>query len=111
MKYCSEHNILPAYFEQSQLLKKRSPRCTVVARTLYRRSFNYPLLMCVPHKYSTGQGTQKGMWWRRGARTLANKIILSGYYWPSFRKDATKYVKRCGKCQRFTNVPRLPSIP
>lgn len=46
-----------------------------------------------------------------GARTLANNIISSGYYWPSLRKDATEYVKICEKCQRFADIPRLPSAP
>ena len=42
------------------------------------------------------------------ARSLAHKLTRAGYYWPSLLHDATQYVKTCDKCQRFTNVPRVP---
>uniref|UniRef100_A0A2N9EWZ5 Integrase catalytic domain-containing protein n=1 Tax=Fagus sylvatica TaxID=28930 RepID=A0A2N9EWZ5_FAGSY len=43
-----------------------------------------------------------------GVRALAHKLIRVGYYWLSLLHDATQYVKTCDKCQRFTNVPRVP---
>ena len=43
-----------------------------------------------------------------GARSLAKKTIRQGYFWPTIERDATAYVKRCDKCQRFAPVSRLP---
>ena len=41
-----------------------------------------------------------------GSRSLVQKLIRAGYYWPTMQKDAHTYVKACDKCQRFSNVIR-----
>lgn len=45
-----------------------------------------------------------------GARSLMERVINQGFYWPTLREDAKAYVKSCNKCQVFENVPQLPSI-
>ncbi|XP_022883892.1 uncharacterized protein LOC111400737 [Olea europaea var. sylvestris] len=45
----------------------------------------------------------------QGARALAFKLIRYGYYWPTVKKDAQEYVKKCDKCQRFGNVIHPPA--
>ena len=37
----------------------------------------------------------------QGGRSLAHRAIGQGYWWPYMQKDATQYVKKCDKCQRF----------
>ncbi|RDY01260.1 hypothetical protein CR513_15437, partial [Mucuna pruriens] len=32
-------------------------------------------------------------------RALTRKIVRAGYYWSTLKKDCTKFVKRCDKCQ------------
>ncbi|XP_022841838.1 uncharacterized protein LOC111365514 [Olea europaea var. sylvestris] len=44
----------------------------------------------------------------QGARALAYKLIRYGYHWPTIKKDAAEYVKRCDKCQRFGNAIHVP---
>ena len=46
-----------------------------------------------------------------GSRSLANKAITAGYYWPTMRADAKEYVKKCDKCQRFAKVSHLHPEP
>uniref|UniRef100_A0A2N9HL41 Integrase catalytic domain-containing protein n=1 Tax=Fagus sylvatica TaxID=28930 RepID=A0A2N9HL41_FAGSY len=43
-----------------------------------------------------------------GARSLSNKIIRAGYYWPSIQMDTNSFVQRCDKCQRFANLLHSP---
>ena len=43
-----------------------------------------------------------------GPRSLVNKVVRTGYFWPTMQVDAIKIVKRCDKCQRYGNVQRLP---
>lgn len=43
-----------------------------------------------------------------GLRSLVNKIIKTGYYWPTMQKEAKEYVEKCFKCQRFGNIQRIP---
>ncbi|RVX00337.1 hypothetical protein CK203_024655 [Vitis vinifera] len=41
-----------------------------------------------------------------GGRSLARCVHSQGYYWPTMKKDATTYVKKCDKCQSGTPVRR-----
>ncbi|MEQ5213005.1 integrase zinc binding domain-containing protein, partial [Morganella morganii] len=45
----------------------------------------------------------------QGPRTLAQKIILMGYYWPSINMDCEQYVRRCATCQEFHKLPGRPA--
>ncbi|XP_074288142.1 uncharacterized protein LOC141613308 [Silene latifolia] len=36
-----------------------------------------------------------------GGRSLSNKALKQGYFWPTMRKDAMEFAKRCDACQRF----------
>ena len=43
-----------------------------------------------------------------GPRSLVNKVIQTGYFWPTMQMDAIELVKKCDKCQRYGNVQQLP---
>ena len=43
-----------------------------------------------------------------GPRSLISKITRVGYFWPTMRKEAKDFVKRCDKCQKYGNVHRTP---
>lgn len=45
-----------------------------------------------------------------GARSLFERVINQGYYWPTLRRDAQDFVKKCHNCQIYGDVPHLPSI-
>ncbi|KAK8956702.1 hypothetical protein KSP39_PZI001093 [Platanthera zijinensis] len=36
-----------------------------------------------------------------GARTLEQRILRQGYFWPTMRRDAEIYAKKCIQCQKF----------
>ncbi|OMO94607.1 Integrase, catalytic core [Corchorus olitorius] len=44
-----------------------------------------------------------------GGRSLAQKVMRLGCYWPCMRKDAVELVRKCEKCQLFAKVPRMPA--
>ena len=35
----------------------------------------------------------------QGKKQLYRCLLQMGYYWPTMKKDATKFVKRCHNCQ------------
>ncbi|XP_024028609.1 uncharacterized protein K02A2.6-like [Morus notabilis] len=43
-----------------------------------------------------------------GEQSLALKVLRQGYYWPTLKKDAFQYARRCDKCQRYVTIPRAP---
>ena len=49
------------------------------------------------------------MWNYSGGRFLAHRAHSQGYYWPTMKKDAAAYVKKCDKCQRHAPIPHVPS--
>ncbi|XP_074305132.1 uncharacterized protein LOC141640140 [Silene latifolia] len=46
-----------------------------------------------------------------GSRSLSNKALRKGYFWPTMRKDAMEYAKKCDACQRHAPVTNQPAEP
>ncbi|XP_074301214.1 uncharacterized protein LOC141632573 [Silene latifolia] len=44
-----------------------------------------------------------------GGRSLSNKTLRQGYFWPTMRKDAIVYVKKCEECPRQASVSHQPA--
>ena len=42
-----------------------------------------------------------------GPKSLVNKVMQTGYFWPTMQVDAVELMKKCDKCQRYGNVQRL----
>ena len=103
---------LPQDVEKARRVKKRVAMFTILNDTLYKRGFSMPYLKCVDEeevKYileEIHEGVCKD---HEGPRSLVSKVIKTGYFWPTLQKDAREFVKRCDKCQRFGNVPHLPT--
>ena len=107
-----EHQLLPTDLQKARILVKRAARYTIIRDILYKRSFSLPYLRCVKADkitnllYESHEGICGG---HPAARTLADKIRGQGFYWPTMRKDTEDYVRKCDQCQRFADIPRLPS--
>ena len=98
---------------QATALQKRAARYTVIDGALYRRSFSKPCLRCVssglvdPILIEVHEGVCGG---HPGGRSMEDKIIHIGYYWPNLRKDAQEYSQKYDKCQRYADTPYAPAI-
>ncbi|RDX92874.1 hypothetical protein CR513_24937, partial [Mucuna pruriens] len=78
---------------------------------LYRRGFSYPLLRFLDlkeEKYAMKEVQEGVCGIHIGGRALSNKIVRVRYYWPILKRDYTKFVKRCDKCQQFANLHKEP---
>ncbi|XP_052171692.1 uncharacterized protein LOC127787675 [Diospyros lotus] len=45
-----------------------------------------------------------------GARTLSQKALRQGYYWPTMVKDSEQLVRTCDRCQRTSNLVHIPAV-
>ena len=45
------------------------------------------------------------------ARKIADKILQSGFYWPSIFKDAHHFYTKCLQCQEAINISKRDEIP
>ena len=41
-----------------------------------------------------------------GGQSLAHKALRQGYFWLAMKIDAMAFVRKCYKCQRFSNIPK-----
>ncbi|VFQ91465.1 unnamed protein product [Cuscuta campestris] len=93
-------------------VKLRAPRFQMLDRRLYKRAFGGPLLRCLIRAEAerviaeVHEGVCAA---HQMSRTLAQRIILLGYFWPTMNQDCEKYVERCKTCQVFYKFPGRPA--
>ncbi|XP_022895281.1 uncharacterized protein LOC111409466 [Olea europaea var. sylvestris] len=103
---------LPSDARLARNIRARAPRYCMISGVLFRRSITLPYLRCLRELESSQALAEvhEGVCGNhQGARALAFKLIRYGYYWPTMKKDASEYVKRCDRCQRFGNVIHSPA--
>ncbi|RVW52865.1 hypothetical protein CK203_089636 [Vitis vinifera] len=103
---------LPKEPKQAHKIRVQAARFTLIGGHLYKRSFTNPYLRCLNHSealYVLAELHEGVCGNHSGGRSLAHKAHSKGYYWPTMKKDATTYVKKCDKCQRHAPIPHMPS--
>ena len=94
---------LPQNTEEARKIKKRAARFTILNDVLYKRGFSMPYLKCVDEeeaKYLLEEVHGGICGDHAGSRSLVNKVVRAGYFWPTMQVDAADIVRRCDKCQR-----------
>ncbi|XP_016185827.1 uncharacterized protein LOC107627512 [Arachis ipaensis] len=98
---------LPEDPKEGKRIKREAAGYTVVAGQLYKRGFSQPLLKCVQPgstEYILREIHEGCCGHHVGGKTLAQKVIRAGYFWPTIIRDSTQLVKNCDKCQRHANI-------
>ncbi|XP_043812740.1 uncharacterized protein LOC110608389 [Manihot esculenta] len=109
-----ERGKLPEDKVEAKKIAARAANYQAMRRTLYRRGKSSPWLRCVSPEEAirvmeeVHQGVCRA---HEGAGTLANKIFRQGYYWPTVKKEAEDFVRRCDVYQRFANAINVPATP
>jgi len=92
-------------------LRRLAAQYVICHKALLKRNFDGTHLHCI-----TGDDIEKIMQKvysgesgpHMNGHMLAKKIIRQGYYWTTMTQDCIAYVRRCLKCQQFSNVQYLP---
>ncbi|XP_050259164.1 uncharacterized protein LOC126704182 [Quercus robur] len=103
---------LPQNTKEAKKIKKRAARFMILNDALYKRGFSMPYLKCVDEeevRYILEEIHGGVCGDHASPRSLVNKVIRTGYFWPTMQVDAVEIVKKCDKCQRYRNVQRLPA--
>ncbi|WKA09087.1 hypothetical protein VitviT2T_026765 [Vitis vinifera] len=103
---------LPGDFKQAHKVRVQAARFTLIGGHLYKRSFTGPYLRCLGHseaQYVLAELHEGICGNHSGGRSLAHRAHSQGYYWPTMKKDAAAYVKKCDKCQRYAPTTHMPS--
>ncbi|KAL2248312.1 UNVERIFIED_CONTAM: Retrovirus-related Pol polyprotein from transposon [Sesamum indicum] len=90
----------------------RAARFAFVDEQLYKRTIEGPLLKCLdPEKaeYVMREIHEGSSGNHSGGRSLAQKVIRQGYFWPTLVKDTKELVKKCETCQKFAVQIHTPT--
>ncbi|XP_071708830.1 uncharacterized protein [Rutidosis leptorrhynchoides] len=105
------NNILPNDKREAHLVRERAPMYIIQNDILYRKSYCGPMMRCVGPievEMIVDEVHNGSCALHSGYKTIAAKIMLMGYFWPSLYRDVAKIVKRCKSCQRHALQNRLP---
>ncbi|XP_025669810.1 uncharacterized protein [Arachis hypogaea] len=94
------------------LFRRRASFYTVLGNTLYRRGHSQPLLKCISKEEAEEvmAETHEGVCGNHiGGRALATKILRTGYYWPTIKRDCITKVKACDNCQKHATLSETPA--
>ena len=101
---------LPPNPKEAKKIKKRATRFMMLNDELYKSGFSQPYLRCVEEeeaKYVIEEVHEGICGDHMRAKSLVQKIMRAGYFWPIMQQDATGFVKRCDCCQRYGNVQQV----
>ncbi|VFQ76157.1 unnamed protein product [Cuscuta campestris] len=99
MEYLTDGS-LPEQDDRARKVKLRAPRFQILDGKLYKRAFGGPLLRCLTNREAerviaeVHEGVCAA---HQMSRTLSQRIILLGYYWPTIVQD----------CERISTVSGL----
>ncbi|VFQ74727.1 unnamed protein product [Cuscuta campestris] len=111
MEYLTDGS-LPEQDDRARKVKLRAPRFQMLDGKLYKRAFGGPLLRCLTNREAerviaeVHEGVCAA---HQMSRTLSQRIILLGYYWPTIVQDCERYVQKCRTCQVFYKYPGRPT--
>ena len=101
--------MLPEDKRKAKLLRLKAARYIIYDDRLYNRGFSTPLLKCfdLEERNYILQEIHKGIYGNHtGGQSLAYKALRQGYFWPTMKINAMDFVRKCDKCQKFSNIPR-----
>ncbi|XP_011102009.1 uncharacterized protein LOC105180039 [Sesamum indicum] len=107
-----ENNILPTDPVAVKRVKFRATRFTMLLGQLYKRTLDGPLLKCLDEEralYVMREIHEGSCGNHSGARSLDQKVIRQGYFWPTLVKDSKELVKKCESCQKYASLIQQPT--
>ncbi|KAL0412173.1 UNVERIFIED_CONTAM: hypothetical protein Slati_3807000 [Sesamum latifolium] len=113
LDYLTE-GILRANKMEAAHLKSGVARFALIEGILYKRSFSQPFLRCLLMEEGRSglQEIHEGSCGAHiGGMALGKKTLPAGYFWPTLKKDAINWAKKCEHCQNHTTLIHVPAEP
>ena len=92
-------------------LRQLATRFVICGDSLYRRSPNGLLLLCLDH--ASANRVMREVHARvygphMGGHMLVRKIMSTGYFWFTMETDCCQFVQRCPECQMHGDLRHVP---
>ncbi|GMH26334.1 hypothetical protein Nepgr_028177 [Nepenthes gracilis] len=102
---------LPEDVNEAKRIKKTAGWYTVLSGRLYRRGYSTPLLKCLTPEeadYALAEVHLGLCGSHIGGKNLAFNVMRQGFYWPTMKRDAMEFVRKCESCQVHGNMTHQP---
>ena len=109
-------NVMPENMSKvrQRYLKKHAQDYSIIANQLYHQGKDGSLRICVTEAEYLEVLFHAQSCLPRGhflAKVTAKAIMRAGLWWPMLFRDASKYLQRCDKCQRYMALIRCDETP
>ena len=97
-----------------RMLRRLTTGFFVSGIVLYKRSHDMTLLRCVDAKeanYMIEEVHGGSFGTHANGHAMAKKILRAGYYWLNMESDCCTHVRKCHKCQAYTDNVNVPPHP
>ena len=105
------NDMLPADKIEVRRIRFKASRYMLIQGVLIKKSTAGPYLRCL-EKDQWGkvlEDMHEGTCGNHlGGRSLSNRVLRVGYYWPTMKKDAIRYIAKCDSCQRHAGMTHKP---
>ncbi|XP_017227992.1 uncharacterized protein LOC108203528 [Daucus carota subsp. sativus] len=106
-----KHGVLPTDRNEARAIRMKVSRFSLIDDVLFKKSTTGLLQRCLNSKEAalTLLDLHQGECGNHsGARSLSNKVLRMGYYWPTLKHDAMEFVQKCDACQRHAPTMHQP---
>ncbi|XP_016165249.1 uncharacterized protein LOC107607864 [Arachis ipaensis] len=103
---------IPEEVKDQKKFKRQASFFTLLNNDLYRRGYSRPLLKCLDRSEADlviDEAHEGICGIHSGARSLAQKILRAGFYWPTIWEDSRKKVRTCDRCQKHASIINIPA--
>ena len=107
IEFLAENRVSDDESEANKVCRVASRYWPSADRKLYRRSFGGLYLLCLHRRKVNELLTELhervcGSHVR--GRSLTNRAMIQGFWWPKMRNDAVEYVRKCERCQKHAHL-------
>ncbi|GKC04051.1 reverse transcriptase domain-containing protein, partial [Tanacetum coccineum] len=106
-----EEGVWPEDENKARILRMKIGQYTLVEGVMFKKSYLSLMLRCVgplQANYIIRKVHEGACGMHPGVRSVVEKIMRQGYYWPSMHRDTKEVVVKCDSCQIHAPVPKLP---
>nr|XP_025662042.1 uncharacterized protein LOC112757703 [Arachis hypogaea] len=103
---------IPEEIEDKNKFRRQASFFTLLNNTLYRRGYSRPLLKCLDTSEADlvlSEAHEGICGIHSGARSLAQKVLRAGFYWPIIWEDSSHKVRTCDNCQKHSPIINMPA--
>ena len=108
------NDILPTDRAEARRLHLKASRYVIIQGMLFKKSVAGHNLCCLEKRHweKVLEDLHEGPCGNHsGRRNLSNRALRMGYYWPTMKQEAIRYVTRCDNCQRHACITHKPCSP